>query len=91
VPAHDFEFSIDVSGGTPFDDLLRDLTAQVTDHLGGATDVIAGIAEPLNAAVARATAAARGCKVWFRRAGRTLEIEVTSGAGRIWQASRTIP
>jgi hypothetical protein len=70
--------------------MLRDLTAQVIEQAGGAADLIASVAEPLKAAVTTATASARGCKVWFRRKGQTLDIEVTSGAARIWQASRTV-
>jgi hypothetical protein len=91
VAAHDFEFAIDVTEPGGFDDLLRKLTGEVLERVGFAAESLSTVADPLKAAVAKALASARGCRVWFRRRGATLDIEVTSGTGRIWQVSRPIP
>jgi hypothetical protein len=92
VTAQDFEFAIDVADAAARDAMLRALAGQVMNSLGCGAAAAAPLLAGLAGAIDRAGAsAAPGCRVRFERRGGTVEIEVSSNAGRLWHATEPIP
>jgi hypothetical protein len=90
VSSHEFIFSLAVSGGLSRD-LLADLVAQVLARAGSPDDGAGTLSEELYAAIVGAAARHPVIDVKFSAAASRLQIVVSSGAGAIWQTSRTIP
>jgi hypothetical protein len=96
----DFFFKLEFSSQGVSADLLKELTAQVLQHVGSSPDALPDLAEALQKAVATGTSApgttsgpgdaSRRCDVQFRAHGGTLDIVVSANGGRVWQVSHPI-
>lgn len=92
VTAAESAFALEISSqGVPVS-LLAELARTIGHHVG--CEVPVG---ELQDALASATASGatfggpRRCDVQFRRRGRSLEILVSAGGGRVWQTACAIP
>jgi hypothetical protein len=92
VPSHDFYFALEISSqGVPAA-LVEDLAGQVFRYTHCAESAVPGLAAALEQAVATSvTGGDNRCDVQFRAHGGTLEVLVSSNAGRVWQTKLTIP
>jgi hypothetical protein len=92
VPQPPVDFALEVSSqGAPVS-LLEELAGQVLRRVGCTTVPGAELTSALERATAGGTfGGPRRCDIQFRAHDHTLDILVSTGGGRLWQTSCTIP
>jgi hypothetical protein len=91
VAVHEFLFAIELSGPLPSRDMLTDLASRVFGHVGCAGVDLAALVDELQSAISgSAPGGDVSCDVRFRAHAGMLHIDVTSGSGYTWHASRSI-
>jgi hypothetical protein len=86
VAVPDFFFAIDLSGGDS-NDMFRQVVSRLLVQAGCAVDAAPQIIDSLVAAIGGDP---QGCRVTFAARNGKLDIEVTSAAGRLMQASHPL-
>jgi hypothetical protein len=87
VADHEFLFEIELRGPIPSREMLSQLASQMFEHVGCSSADLPRMVDELQSAVA-ACASATPVGLRFRAHGGRLEIDVTSGGGAVWHASR---
>lgn len=92
MPGHDLLFSLNLSDGPPFDEMLSGVATSLLGRLGYSAEAVAEISAVLHAALVQGAAdGRRQCDVQFRVEAGKLQIVVSYAGGREWRASRPLP
>ena len=85
MTAHEFAFTLTLTGHVPNSEMVADVVRSVLSHVGYAGDALERIVKQVSAARANGPTALP-CDVQFRAGAGTLEI-VVSQAGRDWRTT----
>ncbi len=85
MPAHEFAFTLTLTGHAHNSEMVSDVVRSVLSHVGYAGDALERIVTQVSAARAKG-GTARPCDVRFRAGAGTLEIVVLQ-AGRDWRTT----
>jgi hypothetical protein len=89
VPAHPFEFSIELVGPGKWTGVLRELTVLAFGHVGRSGPAVETTAAALQAAATDAGTAG-SVRVSFRATASELEVTLSSGARPVWRETQSI-
>ena len=89
MPAHQFEFSIELVGPGSWTDVLRELTVLAFGHVGRSGPAVETTADALQAAAA-GVGAAGPMRLSFRATASELEITLSSDARPVWRETQSI-